>query len=74
MLPLSAVVGLHRGMDAGIVGRQPKLEGPPFTHFPENQWVRFTVAVILAHLWCDTCQKPLSNMQEVERLEKFPIS
>lgn len=76
MLPLGAVVGLHGRMDAEIPGRETELERPPFTHSPENQWVWFTVAVILAHLWCDThirslwatCRRCLWKAWEVSHL------
>lgn len=53
-LPLRAFVGLHREVDAGILGREPELERPLFKHSPRNQWVWFTATVILAHLWCGT--------------------
>lgn len=62
-LPLSAVIGLHRAMDAGVLGREPELERPPFKHSPRN-------SVSLIHSNCGSGpslawhrhQKPGSNV------------
>lgn len=61
--PLSTVMGLHRGMDAGTLGREPELERPPFKHSPRNQWVLLTITVILAHLWHGTDVRSLGAMR-----------
>lgn len=78
-LPLSAGVGLHGGLDAEILGRETELERLPFTCSPQNQWVCFTVAVFLAHLWCDThvrslwatCRRCLWKAWEVSYLSIY---